>query len=100
MEDEAAVETAQLEASVKATLIANGLTALTVSMSIVNVVTGMHPDVEWRVDVLYVGDPIVIDSQFIVAMATNINGMGGVHQNSLWVGHSGLVTKSHVPDPS
>ena len=84
----------------KATLIANGLAATTVSMSVINLVTGMHPEIEWRVDVLYVGDPIVIDAQFIVAMSTNINTMGGVHQNSLWIGNSGLVTKSHVPYPS
>jgi hypothetical protein len=90
-------ETAQLEASVKSTLVAQGLNAQTVSMKAMQIVPGMVQTVEWRVDVAYLGDPIAIDAMFLVIMGSSIFGLGGVHANSLWKEHTGLTTISHAP---
>ena len=90
-------ETAELEASIKATLVSQGLAAQTVSLTATQIVPGMVQTVEWRVGVTYLGDPIAINAMFLVVMGNNIFGLGGVHANSLWKEHTGLTTTSHAP---
>ena len=91
-------ETADLEASIKATLIAHGLSAQTVSLSVAGVTTGMQQTIEWRVDVVYLGDAISIDSAFVVSMGQDIATLSNpVHLNSMWVPHEDLTTDSHIP---
>ena len=96
-EPAASTETSEVEADVKTTLIGQGLNAQTVSMTPSQITTGMIQVVEWRVDVTYLGDPIAIDSMFLVVMGSSIMGLGGVHLNSLWKEHTGLTTVSYAP---
>lgn len=95
-----ATETAELEASVLATLSAHGLNAQSVSMSVEDVGTGMQQTIQWRVDVTYLGDPIAIDAMFVVSMGQNIASLSDpVHRNSMWLPLEGLTTVSHIPAP-
>ncbi len=96
-EPASSAETAELEASVKSTLVMLGLNAQTVSMRVQSIETGMVQTVNWRVDVTYLGNPITINSLSVVIMANNIVGLGGVHANSLWKEHTGLTKVSHAP---
>lgn len=96
-EPAASAETAEIATSIKSTLIALGLNAQTVSMSVQGIETGMVQTVNWRVEVTYLGDPITINALSVVVMANNIVGLGGVHANSLWKEHTGLTKVSHAP---
>ena len=70
----------------------------TVSLSVVGVTTGFQQTIEWRVDVVYLGDPIGIDSAFVVSMGQDIATLvNPVHLNSMWVPHEDLTTISHIP---
>ena len=95
-EPAAATETAQIEARVKSALITDGLNVQTVSMT-PTIDPGFQQTINWRVDLTYLGDPIVIDSMVVAAIGGQIMGLGGVHLNSLWQEHGGLVTVSHEP---
>jgi len=93
-------ETAELEASVLATLSAHGLNAQTVSMSVTDIGTGMQQTIQWRVEVAYLGDPIAIDAMFVVSMGQGIASLADpVHLNSFWLPLEGLTTVSHIPAP-
>ncbi len=93
-------ETADLEASVLATLTTHGLNAQTVAMKVVDVGTGMQQTIHWRVDVAYLGDPIAIDAMFVVSMGQGIAGLADpVHRNSMWLTDQALTTVSHIPAP-
>ena len=97
-EPDATIEREQIEASMKSTLVAQGLDVQTLTMTPMSV-TPHHEDeiIDWRVDVTYLGDPIVIDAAVVMNIGINLTGMLGPHLNSVWKEHSGLVTVSHEP---
>jgi hypothetical protein len=68
-----------------------------VSMHTTSIESGFTPIVEWRVSVTYLGDGILIDPPFVASMSSTISALGGVHAQSLWISHGGLVTVSHAP---
>ncbi len=76
---------------------AHGLNVQTLSVTPTSVATGYQQTVQWRIDVTFVGDPILISPAFIVAMGNGIAALGGAHANSVWAANEGLVTTSRVP---
>jgi len=74
------------------------LSVQVVSLSVTGVTTGFQQTIEWRVDVVYLGDTISIDSAFVVSMGQDIATLSNpVHLNSMWVPHEDLTTISHIP---
>ena len=97
-EPAASTETAQIEASMKSTLVAQGLDVQTLTMTPMSVTPSQEDEIiDWRVDLTYLGDPIVIDAAVVMDIGSNLTGMLGPHLNSIWKEHGGLVTVSHEP---
>ena len=64
-----------------------------------SIATGYQQTVEWRVDVTYLGEPILISPAFVVSMGNGIAALGGAHANSIWEANEGLVTLSRSVAP-
>lgn len=90
------IETAQVASSIKQTLVEHGLNVQTITIVPTSVATAPYTEVQWRVDVAFVGEPIVISHSFVVAMGIGVAALGGVHGNSLWQLSKGLVVVSRV----
>lgn len=78
-------------------LILYGLDARTVSMTALDIKTGVQQTVLWGIDVTYMGAKIEISPSFLFSMGTAISELGGVHLNSLWEPRTELVAVSHIP---
>ena len=78
-------------------LILYGLDARTVSMTALDIKTGVQQTVLWKIDVTYMGAKIEISPSFIFSMGIHISELGGVHSNSLWEPRTELVEVSHIP---
>ena len=89
-------ETEEITSSIGSTLMAHGLNVQSISLIYTGISTGYQQSVEWRVDVTYLGDPILISPAFVVSMGNGIAALGGVHANSIWEANQGLVTISRV----
>lgn len=98
-EPDASTETAEITSSIGSTLMTHGLNVQTISATPTSIGTGYQQTIQWRVDVTFVGDPILISPAFVVAMGNTIADLGGPHANSIWENNEGLVTVSRVPIP-
>jgi hypothetical protein len=98
-EPDVSTETAEITSSIGSTLTTHGLNVETISILPTSVATGYQQTVQWRVDVTFVGDPILISPAFVVAMGNGIAALGGAHANSIWEANGGLVTVSRVAVP-
>ena len=98
-EPAASTETAELTSSIGSTLTTHGLNMQTIAMSVVEVTTGYQQTIRWRVDVTYLGQPIVVSPAFIASMQEGIVALGGPHADSLWLSGDPLVTVSRVLAP-
>ena len=98
-EPAASTETAEITSSIRSTLTTHGLNVQSISISPMIVATGFQQSIVWRVDLTYVGTPILISPAFVVSMGNAIAALGGVHANSIWETHEDLVTVSHVAAP-
>ena len=78
---------------------AHGLDVQSISMRTVEVTTGYQQTIRWRVDVTYLGAPILMSPAFIASMQEGIAALGGPHADSLWQSSEGLTTVSHVAAP-
>ena len=78
---------------------AHGLSVETISVMATSVATGYQQTVQWRVDLTFVGDPILISPAFVVAMGNGIAALGGAHANSIWAANEDLVVVSRTPVP-
>ena len=94
---DASTETAEVASSIRDTLVGHGLNVQTISIVPTSVATEPQSVVQWRVDVVFVGEPILISPAFVVAMGSGVAALGGVHANSLWQASEGLVVVSRVP---
>jgi hypothetical protein len=98
-EPAASTETAEVTSSIGSTLMTHGLNVQTISISPQVVTTGFQQSIVWRVDVTYVGTPILISPAFVVSMGNAISALGGAHANSIWETNEDLVTTSHAAAP-
>ena len=98
-EPAASTETAEITSSIGSTLMEHGLNVQSISLMIIEVATGYQQTIRWRVDVTYLGAPIIISPAFIASMQTGIAALGGPHADSLWQYVEGLVTVSRAVAP-
>lgn len=98
-EPDASTETAEITSSIGSTLMTHGLNVQTISATPTSIGTGYQQTIQWRVDVTFVGEPILISPAFVVAMGNAIADLGGPHANSIWENKEELVTVSRVPIP-
>jgi len=98
-EPDVSTETAEITSSIGSTLMTHGLNVQTISIMPTSVATGYQQAVQWRIDVTFVGEPILISPSFVVAMGNGIAALGGAHANSIWAANEGLVATSRVPIP-
>jgi hypothetical protein len=98
-EPAASAETAEVTSSIGSTLMTHGLNVQSISMTAVEVATGYQQTIRWRVDVTYLGAPILVSPAFIASMQEGIAALGGPHTDSLWQSGEGLTTVSHAPAP-
>jgi len=93
----ASTETDEITSSIRNTLVEHGLNVQTIAIESTDI-SAEHPHVvQWRVDVTFLGEPILISPAFVVAMGNDISALGGVHANSIWQENEDLVIVSRVP---
>lgn len=93
----ASTETDEITSSIRNTLVEHGLNVQTIAIESTDI-SAEHPHVvQWRVDVAFLGEPILISPAFVVAMGNDISALGGVHANSIWQENEDLVIVSRVP---
>ena len=88
-----------ITSSIGSTLMTHGLNVQTISVSPMVVATGFQQSIVWRVDLTFLGTPILISPAFVVSMGNAIAALGGAHANSIWEAHEDLVTVSRVAAP-
>jgi hypothetical protein len=92
-------ETAEITSSIGNTLVTHGLNVKYIAAVSTSIATGYQQTIGWRVDVAFLGEPILISPAFVVSMGNGIAALGGAHANSIWEANGGLVTVSRTVAP-
>lgn len=98
-EPQASTETADITSSIGSTLMDHGLNVQSIALTIVEFATGYQQTIRWRVDLTYLGAPIIISPAFIASMQAGIAALGGPHTDSLWQYGDALMTVSRAIAP-
>lgn len=92
-------ETEQIRQVVETTLMDYGVNTSSVAMSVDTVTGDVTPIIEWRVDVEYVGDWMLVEqtNPFLVSLDANVRALPGLaHANSIWTVYEPLTVVSRV----